>query len=388
MVKQCDFCVRLNHKSKSPIAPSLHYSFDLLQIIKGVFRPAGTYVHAVASIHYVPSLSTISTNMSDTDTDSRCDEANGQSILPFMLPPDSLETVLLLLSITAVITTFLYDSSVTHIIGILVLVLTAKTINFFFSSQTGGLFARIPCVQDASEGCRQNVQASLVDIGQQLLAWISGIATDERVMNAETAIYTEAGKRFLYRAGVIGAIATFILVFIVARVFYSTAYWHALASASVSVAELETNTMNNPSEIHENRSTLDIAKSSDEIDRSNPLISPDSNGSSNKGVSTGTVVKNPLKEPGSDEEDCQNGCCSACEALEAAQLEWIDAVRQYDEANDAVLEENYDLKEQMEKLRTEVCGLRQDAKTQYDRIEYLDVLLEEAGRQMGYECDM
>lgn len=318
------------------------------------------------------------------------DSANEDSLeqcapAPFMLSPQAPETTILLLGITFGTTAFLHSISITHIVGILYVVLAAKAINA--SCTTINIFARVSCIRDRSETCPQFMQAKVEDFGREVLAWISGVAAQERVL--EGPLYTEAGQDFIRRAGLIGAIAIFGLVYFIASVIYSTAYRRVLAA--VSIAEADTVPAKNGPTTPKKQSIKNTNNNSGDCStHSNPLVSQSDDVLSNfrstgapKWESILPVVRNPLQEP----EDDHSACCTACEALEAAHTEWIATVRQYDEANDAALEGNDSLKLQVHMLQAQVSNLREYARRQNDRSEYLDVLVEEAGKQLGLGKD-
>jgi hypothetical protein len=286
------------------------------------------------------------------------DKAIFEHTPPIMLAPNAPEAILLVLVISIGLTVMLHTVSLTHIVGILILVIIAKLNSLTFNSYVVGLFSRIMCANSAPKPCQEIIQAYLAGLGGRTLAWVSGVRPDETVFDMTGAL----SEQFLYRAGVIGAVATFVVVYNIVGALYLNVY--SLSKASTTIAELE------------------VSASEQSIERTdsgrhtNPLVSPED---TSKEVESGDHA-NPLKIP--------DNHCSTCEALEATQEEWVDSVRQYGEASATIVEENNGLREQVKMLEREVAGLREEVRISQDRIAYLDVLLEEAGKQLGCDADV
>lgn len=304
-------------------------------------------------------------NQADSDDDRAISEHNA----PIMLPPDAPEAIVLLLVISLGLTFILHKASLTHIVGILILVVISKINTITFNQYGPSLLSKMHCIRDASQNCQNATQAYLSSLGGKALASISGVGSEETVFDTSGALKEE----FLNRAGIIGAVASFTLVYNVVRALYSKAY--SMAKASAPSTELDVNAGRISVE---GTPASTSGRNSNLSNRSNPLMSPEDASKQ----PTPKPHANPLKVP---EETTR---CTACEALEAAQADWADAVRDYDEASAIILEENSGLKEQVKMLQQEVAGLGEEGKVLYDRTEYLDVLLEEAGKQLGCEVDV
>lgn len=319
--------------------------------------------------------------MSDFQADSDEDRVVFRHVPPFILPPNAPEAIFLLFVISATLTATLHGVLLTHIVGIFILVLVAKVNMIIFNPHSLGLFARIYCMQDGSETCQQSAHAHFIRAGEQVLAWVSGVAPEEKVLDIQTGAFTDAGQQFQYRAGIIGALATFALAYKIVSAIYVKAY--STAKVSASIAELDIAPASGMSQDDENLAR-DIASDAEISDRSNPLMNPE--GITKQEVAP-AAYQNPLRVLSMKESE-KNACCTACETLETAQKDWIEAVRQYSAVSETVLEENETLKEQVKKLRLKLTALHEEMKRQDDRIEYLDVLLEEAGKQLGHEADV
>ena len=163
---------------------------------------------------------------------------------------------------------------------------------------------------------------------------------------------------------------TFALMCILVRAVYKAAYQRALHS--VSVAELDSIPAKNESSLHSIKSATN--NWSYGSDRSNPLFHLSDGGL----PSLASTVENPLQE-----SDDHSACCTACDALEAARADWVETVTQYTETSNAVMEKNDNLRTQVANLKREISHLREEARKQSDRIEYLEVLIEEAGKRLG-----
>lgn len=292
---------------------------------------------------------------------------------PVMLPPDTPEAILLFLVISLGLTIALHTASLTHILGILVLVLVAKVNTITFNPHALSFLSRIYCVGEVSKTCQNVTQAHLTGLSEQILAWISDVAPEQTVFDRDGAM----NQRFLYRAGIIGAVATFFLVYKLVDALYAKAY----SIASASIAELDAKPARG--QLNQRQPSTSTTSRAQASNRSNPLMSP---GEASKEL-TPKAHANPLKTSEA-KESINTACCSACEALEIAQADWVDAVRQYGEASEIVLEENNGLKEQVVVLQQQVSGLREEVRIHYDRTAYLDVLLEEAGKQLDCEVDV
>ena len=312
--------------------------------------------------------------------DTSVEEATHGHISPFMLSPESPETIFLLLGVTTALTSLLHSISLVHILGILILVLVANAINIILSPCALNLLARIQCSGIDSETCHKVAEARLADSGRQFLAWISGVTSEDKLLDSDGSLSREAGQSFLTRAGNVGAAASFALIYKFVSIIYSTAYRHALVKSLVT--EFETAPAHCASVEQQQQ-----PRAIDHFSHSNPLICPNNAGLLVR--TSSTLTGNPLKEPDVEEkEDVHKSCCTACEALETAQVQLIETVRQYDEANDTVLVENDGLRAQVIKLHIDLSDLRAEIRAQDDRIEYLEVLLEEAGRQTGHGGDV
>jgi hypothetical protein len=292
---------------------------------------------------------------------------------PVMLPPDAPEAILLLLVISLGLTITLHTASLTHILGILILVFVAKVNTITFNPHALSLLSRIHCIGEVSETCQHITHAHLTGLGEQILAWISGVAPEQTVFDQNGAM----NQRFLYRAGIIGAVATLILVYKLVDALYAKAY----SIASAAIAKLDAKPANDQS--NQRQPSTSTASGSKALNRSNPLMSP---GEASRELTPKAHV-NPLKISEA-KEPSTTACCSSCEALEIAQTDWVDAIWQYGEASETVLKENNGLKAQVVVLQRQVSGLREEVRIHYDRTAYLDVLLEEAGKQLGCEVDV
>lgn len=300
---------------------------------------------------------------------------------PFMLPPDAPEATLLLLVVSACLTAILHTGSFTNLFGVIILILTAKLHSMIFNSLALGFVAHICCLRDQTQDCRQIAEDQLKTVSGMVLALVSGVSPEEKVLDIHTGTLTEAGHRFQYRAGIIGGLATFMLIYNLACAIYARTY--STSKLSALRAELDVKPASGQSILQAEDSATSTSGGTETSKRSNPLII-------RKCITEDISTKdheNPLKTPESNGSE-KSDCCNACEALETAQADWIEAVRQYSEASETILEENNGLKQQVVKLEQQICGLREESKRQDDRIEYLDVLLEEAGKLLGHEVNM
>jgi hypothetical protein len=314
----------------------------------------------------------------------QADPESGRAIeddtLPFMLPPDAPEATLLLLVISACLTIILHAASLTHFFGVIILLLTAELHSMTFNPQALDFVAHVCCLRDQTQDCRQIVEDQLKNGSGKILAFISGVGPEEKVLDIHTGTLTEAGHQFQYRAGIIGGLAAFLLIYNFACAVYARTY--STAKISASKAELEVKPARCESVLQAEDSAITTKSSAEASKQSNPLIIFED---ITEDIST-KDHKNPLKTPELDGSE-KSACCKACEALETAQADWVEAVKQYSEASETILEENSVLKQQVMKLEQQICGLREEGKRQDDRIEYLDVLLEEAGKLLGHEAN-
>ena len=300
---------------------------------------------------------------------------------PFMLQPDAPEATLLLLVVSACLTAILHTGSFTNLFGVIILILTAKLHSMTSNPLALGSVAHVCCVRDQTQNCREGAEDQLKNLSEMVLAFVSGVGPEEKVLNIQTGTLTEAGQRFQYRAGVIGGLAAFLIIYNLACAIYARTY--STTKLSALRAELDVKPASGQSILQAEDSATSTSGGTETSKRSNPLII-------REGITEDISTKdheNPLRTPESDGSEKSDGC-NACEALETAQADWIEAVRQYSEASETILEENNDLKQQVVKLEQQICGLCEESKRQNDRIEYLDVLLEEAGKLLGHEEDL
>lgn len=326
--------------------------------------------------------------MSDSQADSDEDQTIFEHDPPIMLPPDAIEAIILLVVVSLGSTITLHNISLTHIFGILIFVLVAKLNSIMLHSRTLSFLARLRCLGDQSETCRHGTKARLTDAGEQILAWVSGVPPREKVLDT-AGVFTDAGQQFQFRAGLIGALVTFVLIYNIVRAVYSKVY--STAKASATVAELDNAAACYILDVEEVSSVPDTGIHAEETStRSNPLLSLQNEDSAEHKMAL-TVNMNPLRTPNSDqpgEFSNHKACCAACEALEIAQADWTEVVKQHEEVHETVLEENGILKTQMRKLQLQLLDVQQEMRVRDDRLEYLDVLLEEAGKQLGHEADV
>ena len=309
------------------------------------------------------------------------DRAILDETLPFMLPPDAPEATLLLVVLSACLTTILHASSFTHLFGVIILILTAKLNSMTFNPLALRFVAHVCCLRDLRQDCRQIAGNQLKSVSEKMLAFISGVGPEEKVLDIHTGTLTEAGQRFQYRAGIIGALATFLLIYNIVCTVYARTY--STVKTPILRAELNVKPASAQSILQAEESATNTKSGTNSSKQSNPLITLE-------GITEDVSMKdhkNPLKTPKSDGL-VKSACCNACEALEMAQADWVEAVRLYGETSETILEENNSLKEQVMKLEQQICGLHEEGKRQDDRIEYLDVLLEEAGKLLGNEVNV